>query len=294
MANDLVPHDQYNHLPVDMPQSPPTLAEPEPDTSPMLAMTSLDDMQEAEFMQMQPWNGVEDAEFEMLGASPRSEQAPADMSLANRDPDDNANPIDVFSKDAELDEMEHGSDLAMTSTSESMPSIAFDDTESMLTPPQAGIVPHEGNDNEIDNWYENAEFHTVEPNGSLPPLTGSQGTPGITYQPAGGLTNRPAPGGVIDISSGLADSARGVGDLAGADAVGGAAGALSNGFGFGIGLTAAQSAVELIRNIVSATTTTGSIHEYQIGGGSPGGNPGGGGAAILAALNKLAGTKSRM
>lgn len=74
------------------------------------------------------------------------------------------------------------------------------------------------------------------------------------------------------------------------DPVGGpAAGAASAGAGF----AGVQAILEGIKSLAAAAQTRGSIHEFQPGGGSPSGQDVSG-QAILGALNKLAGTRSRM
>jgi hypothetical protein len=76
-----------------------------------------------------------------------------------------------------------------------------------------------------------------------------------------------------------------------AESLGGkAAGGLAGGAAIALG---GLAAVETAMDLIKSNQTTGSIHEYQPGGSSPSGQNASG-QAILAALNKIAGTRSRM
>jgi hypothetical protein len=83
------------------------------------------------------------------------------------------------------------------------------------------------------------------------------------------------------------------GEMAAGEIAGGAAAGGPLGLAAGAAFAAAQEAMSGLESLAQSAGTTGSIHEYQIGGSSPGGGNASG-AAVLAALNKLAGTRSRM
>ena len=69
--------------------------------------------------------------------------------------------------------------------------------------------------------------------------------------------------------------------------------AVPAGVAAGLTFAAAQAGIQELQSVLAAAQTRGSIHEYQVGGSSPGGNDASG-QAILSALHKLAGTRSRM
>ncbi len=71
-------------------------------------------------------------------------------------------------------------------------------------------------------------------------------------------------------------------------------GILDEALGVGLGVAGAEVASAAIGAGLNALRTPqGSFHEFQIGGGSPGGNDAAG-AAVLAALNKISGLRSRL